>query len=87
MPSTEMKGGLARKVFALAMGALAAKFAMMAVEQLWTKGLRQELPGFTDEESVGRKIAWIGLTAAAVGMSRELVRELTAPKVAEEYAE
>jgi len=87
MPLTEMKGGLSRKLFALAMGALAAKFAMMAVEQIWTRGFRRELPGLSEEESIGRKIAWIGLTAAAVGMSRELVRELTSPKVAEEYAE
>ena len=83
MSSIETKGGLARKLFAVAMGALAAKFAMMAVEALWTRGLRQELPEMSDEESLGRKVAWIGLTAAAVGIAREVARELTAPKVAE----
>jgi len=78
----ERKGGLARKMAALAMGALAAKFAMMAVEQFWTKGLKQDLPEMSDQESMARKVAWIGLTAAAVGMAREAARQLTAPKAA-----
>jgi len=68
---------------ALAMGALAAKFAMMAVEKVWTKGFRQDLPEMSEEESMGKKVAWIGLTAAAVGMAREAARQLTAPKVVE----
>jgi hypothetical protein len=80
----ESKGGLVRKLLAVALGALAAKFAMMAVEQLWTKALRQELPTELEEESLMRKVAWIGLTAAAVGMAREAARELAAPKVKEE---
>ncbi|HVE75467.1 MAG TPA: hypothetical protein VND22_01730 [Actinomycetota bacterium] len=84
MSSVESKGGMARKIAALAAGALAAKFAMMAVELLWTKGLKRDLPEMSDEESIALKIAWIGLTAASVGMARELARELTAPKVAEE---
>lgn len=69
-------------MFALAMGAMAAKLALMAVEQLWTKGLHRDLPEMTDEESMATKVAWIGLTAAAVGMAREAARQLTAPKAA-----
>ena len=84
MSSVESKGGLARKLLALTMGAVAAKLALIAVEQIWTRGFRQSLPEFTDEESVLRKVAWIGLTAAAVGVARELARELTAPKVREQ---
>ncbi len=87
MANVESKGGLARKLMALAAGALAAKLAMMAVEQIWTKGLKQDLPEFTDEESLGKKVAWIGLTAAAVGMAREAVRQVTAPKVADYAAD
>ena len=68
---------IAKKLFALAMGALAAKFAIMAAEAMWTKGLRQDLPEMSDEESMARKVAWIGLTAASVGMAREVVRQLT----------
>lgn len=71
---------IARKLLAVAMGALAAKFALMAVEAVWTKGLRQELPDMSDEESMARKVAWIGLTAASVGMAREVVRQLTTPQ-------
>lgn len=81
MGEVESKGGLARKLVALALGALAAKLAMMAVEQLWTRGLHQNLPEMTDEESVAKKVAWIGITAAAVGMAREAARQLAAPKV------
>jgi len=62
------------------MGALAAKFALMAVEQVWTKGFRQDLPEMSEAESMAKKVAWIGLTAAAVGMAREAARQLTAPK-------
>ena len=79
MTEIDSKGGLARKLVALALGALAARFAMMAVEQLWTKAFRQEVPGMTEEESMARKVAWIGLTAAAVGMAREAARQLAAP--------
>ncbi|MGI8427021.1 MAG: DUF4235 domain-containing protein [Actinomycetota bacterium] len=80
MSNLERKGGLARKVLALAMGALAAKFALMAVEQVWTRGFHQDLPEMSEQESMARKVAWIGLTAAAVGMAREAARQLTAPK-------
>jgi len=82
MANLERKGGLARKLLALAMGALAAKFALMAVEQVWTKGFRQDLPEMSEAESMAKKVAWIGLTAAAVGMAREAARQLTAPKSA-----
>lgn len=85
--NTEQKGGLARKLFAIAMGAMAAKLAMLAVEQIWTRGLKQDLPTMGEEESIARKVAWIGLTAAAVGMAREATRQLTAPQVAEEAAD
>ncbi|MGH2772621.1 MAG: DUF4235 domain-containing protein [Actinomycetota bacterium] len=80
MADLDRKGGLARKVAALALGALAAKIALMAVEKVWTKGFGRDIPEMTDEESLGRKIAWIGLTAAAVGMAREAARSITAPK-------
>lgn len=63
-----------RKVLALALGALAAKLAIVAMEQLWTKGLRKELPA-EDDDRVWQRVIWIGLTAAAVGMARELARE------------
>lgn len=80
MPETERKGGLARKLLALAIGALAAKLALSVVEQVWTRGLRRDLPEMSEEESTMQKVAWIGLTAAAVGIARELARQMTAPK-------
>lgn len=86
MNETSYRGGVARKLLAIAAGALAAKFAMAAVEQIWTRGLRKGIPEMSEEESALTKIAWIGLTAAAVGMARELARELTAPRVPEESA-
>ena len=79
MSEVDTKGGLFRKLVALALGALAARFAMLAVEQLWTKAFRQDLPGMTEDESMAKKVAWIGLTAAAVGMAREAARQLAAP--------
>lgn len=83
MSDVSSKGGFPRKLIALALGALAARFAMMAVEQLWTKAFRQEVPGMTEEESMAKKVAWIGLTAAAVGMAREAARQLASPKARE----
>lgn len=80
MTKTQYKGGLVRKLLALGLGALAAKFAMMAVEKLWIKGLHRDIPD-DEEASMGTKLAWMGITAAAVGMAREMVRELTAPRV------
>ncbi len=81
MGHMERKGGIARKLLALAMGAFAAKLALMAVEQVWTKGFHKDLPEMSEEESMAKKVAWIGLTATAVGMARETARQLTAPKV------
>lgn len=80
---SERKGGIAQKVLALGLSALAAKLTMMAVEKVWTKGLHKPIPG-EDETSMATKMAWMGVTAAAVGMAREMVRELTAPTVKED---
>ena len=80
MAETETKGGLARKILALILGALAAKLAMTAVEQFWTRGLRKDVPEMSGAESALKKVAWIGLTAAAVGIARQLAREVTAPR-------
>ena len=83
MNKTKRQGGLAQKLLALALSALAAKLALAAIEQLWTKGLHKAIPK-DEESSIGNKLAWMGITAAAVGMAREMVRELTAPTVREE---
>jgi hypothetical protein len=83
MNKTKREGGLAQKLLALALSALAAKIALAAIEQIWTRGLHKPIPK-DDESSLGTKLAWMGVTAAAVGMAREMVRELTAPTVREE---
>jgi hypothetical protein len=83
MAKVKRKGGLGRKLVAIALGAVAAKVALKAVEQVWTKGLRKPVPDVDDEKSMATKVAWMGITAAAVGMAREMVRELTAPVSAE----
>jgi hypothetical protein len=83
MNKTKREGGLAQKLLALALSALAAKIALAAIEQLWTRGLRKPIPD-DDEASLATKLAWMGVTAAAVGIAREMVRELTAPTVREE---
>ncbi len=83
MPKTERKGSLAQKLLALGLSALAAKLTMMAVEKFWTKGLHKPIPDL-DESSLATKMAWMGVTAAAVGVAREMVRELTAPVAREE---
>ncbi|MFN2611495.1 MAG: DUF4235 domain-containing protein [Actinomycetota bacterium] len=87
MAKMQTKGGATRKLLAIALGAVAARLAMMAVEQIWTKALRQQLPGEDEEQSIAQKVAWIGLTAAAVGMAREAAKELAAPTVAEESSD
>ncbi len=83
--TSERKGGVAQKLLALGLSALAAKLTMMAVEKFWTKGLHKPIPD-PDEASMATKMAWMGVTAAAVGMAREMVRELTAPSVREDKA-
>ena len=85
MNKTKRAGGVAQKLLALALSALAAKLALMAIEQLWTRGLHKPIPE-NDESSMATKMAWMGITAAAVGMAREMVRELTAPTVREDSA-
>lgn len=80
MSKPQAKGGLLRKLVAIAAGALAAKAAMALVEAMWTKGLRKDVPQMTEAESTVEKLAWIALTAAAVGVARELGREAIAPK-------
>jgi hypothetical protein len=80
MTRTKRKGGLVRKLTAVAAGAVAAKFAMKAVEQLWKKGFRSEPPRMVPQESKLRKAAWVGLTAAGVGVARQLTRDAVAPK-------
>lgn len=74
------EGGLVRRLLAVILAGLAAKGAMMLVEQFWTRGLGQDLPGEDDENSIVRSVIWIGLTAAAVAMARELARGLTVPR-------
>ncbi|MGQ0678149.1 MAG: DUF4235 domain-containing protein [Actinomycetota bacterium] len=83
MGKAERTSGLIQKLLALGLSALAAKLALMAIEKLWTKGLHKPIPS-GDESSMATKLAWMGVTAAAVGMAREMVRELTAPTVREE---
>ena len=87
MPKTERKGGLVRGLIALILSAIAAKLALKAVEQVWTKGLKKSVPDVDEESSLANKMAWIGVTAAVVGMAREIVRELAAPHTAEESEE
>jgi hypothetical protein len=87
MPKAKRKGGLARSLVAIVLSAIAAKLAMKAVEQIWTKGLHKSVPDVDEESSLGNKMAWMGITAAVVGMAREIVRELTAPVTAEDSAE
>lgn len=74
--------GLTRKLVALLLGAVAAKFAMMAIEQVWTKGLGRDVPGDLDEESAAANLVWIGLTAAGVALAREVVRQMFSRKPA-----
>ncbi len=83
MAKTERQGGLGNKALALALGVVAAKLAQVAAEKLWTKGLHRPLPD-ADDASMANKIAWMGVTAAAVGMARELARELASPLVKDE---
>lgn len=84
MNKTKREGGLAQKLLALALSALAAKLALAAIEQIWTKGLHKSIPKDDESTSMANKLAWMGVTAAAVGMAREMVRELTAPTVRED---
>jgi hypothetical protein len=81
MAKTQRKGGIGRGVLALVLGAAAAKLAMKGAEKIWTSGFRQNLPEMRQGEPVGKKAAWIALSAALVGVARELVKDLTAPKV------
>lgn len=78
MTKTGRQGGLGNKVLGIALGVVAAKFALMATEKVWTKGFHRPLPD-ADDASMANKVAWMGVTAAAVGMARELARQVAAP--------
>lgn len=69
-----------RKLVTIVAGALAAKAAMTLVEAMWTRGFKKDVPQMTQEESTAEKLAWIALTAAAVGVAREIGREAVAPR-------
>jgi hypothetical protein len=86
MPKSERKGGKVRTLLAVVLGAAAAKVALKGAEKLWTSGFRQDLPGTSEQESIAKKAAWVALSAALVGVARELVRDLAAPKVEPEPA-
>jgi len=79
---SKQSDGFARKIAAIALGALAAKLALMALEQAWTKGLGREVPGNLDEDSAAANLVWIGITAAGVALAREAVQQMLARKPA-----
>lgn len=74
--------GFTRKIAALLLGGIAAKFALMAIEQVWTKGLGRDIPGDLDESSAATNLLWIGITASAVALAREAVRQMLVRKPA-----
>jgi hypothetical protein len=80
MPKSERKGGIVRGIVALLLGTIAAKLALKGAEKIWTAGLRQDLPEMRRDEPMVKKAAWIALSAALVGVARELARDLAAPK-------
>jgi hypothetical protein len=80
MAKVKKKGGIARSIVALALGTMAAKLAMKGAEKIWTAGFRQDVPRMVEEESIVRKAAWVALSAALVGMAREIAKDLAAPK-------
>ena len=80
MAKVKKKGGIGRSILALALGTVAAKLALKGAEKIWTAGFRQEVPRMEEEESIARKAAWVALTAALVGMAREIAKDLAAPK-------
>lgn len=80
MTRTDRKGGIVRKLVAVCAGAVAAKLAIKAVEQVWRKGFRAGPPRMVPQESAWKKAAWMGLTAAGVGIARQLTRDVVAPK-------
>jgi hypothetical protein len=81
MPKVKKKGGIARSLVALAVGTMAAKLALKGAEKIWTAGFHQDVPRMDERESLARKAAWVALSAALVGVARELAKDLTAPKV------
>ena len=81
MAKVERKGGIGRGVLALILGAAAAKLATRSAEKIWTAGLHRDVPSMRRDESVLEKAAWIALSAALVGVARELAKDLAAPKI------
>jgi hypothetical protein len=81
MSKVERKGGIGRGVLALILGAAAARIATKSAEKIWTAGLHRDVPAMRREESMVEKAAWIALSAALVGVARELAKDLAAPKI------
>lgn len=71
--------GTGRKLLALGLSMVAAKVAMRATEKIWTRGLGQNLPEMSERESIIKKAGWVALSAAVVGMARELTKDLALP--------
>jgi hypothetical protein len=81
MSKVERKGGIGRGVLALILGAAAAKLATRSAEKIWTSGLHRDVPAMRRDESILEKAAWIALSAALVGVARELAKDIAAPKI------
>ena len=55
------------------LGIVGARYAMKGMKGAWRFTFKSEPPG-EDEERVGRRIAWVGISTAVVGMAAEFMR-------------
>lgn len=73
------ENGLARKLAAALLAAIAARAALKLVEGVWKKGMRREPPPESANSSLSEKLVWVALGAAAVALARELARQAVNP--------
>lgn len=72
------------------LGIVGARYAMKGMKGAWRFAFKSEPPG-EDEPRVGRRIAWVGISTAVVGMAAEFIKYIAGgrrtPKHAQERSE
>ncbi|MGH2819393.1 MAG: DUF4235 domain-containing protein [Actinomycetota bacterium] len=60
-------------------GVIAVRLATYVVTTAWRLITREDPPQVDEEAPVGKKAAWIALSAAAAGVARQTARDLVKP--------
>lgn len=73
------KPSTVQSIGAMIAGVVAVKLATYIVTTVWRLITRENPPQVDEEAPVGKKAAWIAVSAAAAGVARQTARDLVKP--------